>query len=109
MYRQLKQATKYGSRGEQKANVSYQNVQSLAGLLYYLKFDGEKTFLGTNDEWLLNYWSDITEDLEIDNVEELVREIEEDDIWHCRYASNTCSRMKEKREHKNNRRRRNLS
>ena len=60
--------------------LSYQNVRTLAGLLYYLKFDREKTFPGTNNQFLLDYWNDITKNLDVEDVVDIVGDVELDDI-----------------------------
>ncbi|GFN89817.1 hypothetical protein PoB_001632300 [Plakobranchus ocellatus] len=97
IYRQLKQA----ARGkEPKANISYQNVRSLARLIYYLKFDGEKIFLGSNNQWLLDFWNSVTEDLEIDQLEDLVGDVEEDDVSFQNLQKLPVEKRKEKEEAK---------
>ncbi|KAK3748592.1 hypothetical protein RRG08_011674 [Elysia crispata] len=79
-YRQCKNACKYGTGGNPVAMLSYQNVRTLAGLLYYLKFDREKTFPGTNNQFLLDYWNDITKNLDVEDVVDIVGDVELDDI-----------------------------
>ena len=80
-YRALKRTCKnFKNPQHPKANINYQNVQVLAGLLFYLKYDQEKIFLGTNCNFILEFWQQMDEHIECDEATDGVGDIEIDEM-----------------------------